>query len=174
MFWLFSAVYSDRYFQATLDLVLFAALLGVTGNIHLADTWQYVLQNPVSILGFGVAYLGLGILWSLVKWRLMLRRFKALLREAGFDDKMKQRIAETGGKDMSLPWHLGQLGLQLKEGKIRLEVDNFKTKIVGWMTYWWVSMPVWVVGDALHELFETIYLSVRRFYQQMADSSLND
>jgi hypothetical protein len=69
---------------------------------------------------------------------------------------------------------LERKGLRLEQGKVRLEVDNFKTKIIGWMTYWWVSMPVWLLGDALHELFETLYLSVRRFYQRMADSALND
>lgn len=165
--WLFAAVYSDRYFQASVDVLLLLVLLSITGNIHLSDSWQYILHNPIAILGGALAYLGIGVVWSMIKWRLMLRRFKNMLSA--------HRKTETSDPGRSLPYELERKGLRVTaDGKVRLEVDNFKTKIIGWMTYWWVSVPVWILGDALHELFETLYLSVRRFYQQMADSALND
>lgn len=163
--WLLLAVYYDRYVQATVDIVLLVVVLSITGNIHLATVWLYVLHNPVLIVGGVVAYLVIGVLWSMVKWRLLLRRFKARLAEHW---KGKETQAD-------LPYDLQQKGLRLiSAGKVRLDVDWFKTKIIGWMAYWWVSMVVWLFGDALHELFETVYLTVRRFYQEMADSALND
>jgi uncharacterized membrane protein len=169
--WLFSAVYSDHYFQASVDVVALLVLLSITGNIHLANCWQYVLHNPVAILGSALAYLGVGVVWSMLKWRLMLRRFKRQLAKHWESEEAK---ATGASHSRTIPYSLERKGLRLEQGKVRLEVDNFKTKIIGWMTYWWVSMPVWLLGDALHELFETLYLSVRRFYQRMADSALND
>lgn len=167
--WLFAAVHVDRYFWATLDIVLLLALLSVTGNIHLADCWQYILHNPMSILGGALGYLAIGVMWSLVKWRLMLRRFKNKLKEH------RKTELQTTVHGRSLPHDLERKGLRIAaDGKVLLEVDSFKTKIVGWMVYWWVSIPMWILGDALYEFFETLYLSVRRFYQQMADTALND
>jgi len=164
--WLFAAVYSDRYFQATLDLVLLLALLSVTGNIRLAASWQYALHNPGAILGGAVAYLAVGVAWSLIKWRLLLRRLKLALRAHGF--KPEHWLSQA------LPVELERQGLKFERGRVRLEVDDFKAKIVGWMTYWWVSMLLWVFGDAVHDLFEALYFSVRSYYQRVADSALNE
>ena len=162
--WLFTAIYQDRYFQATLDVMLLAVLLSVTGNIHLANVWHFILHNPLLILEGVVGYLVIGVLWSLAKWRLVLRRFK-------------NRLAThwKGGLGIDLPHDLQREGLRLlAPGKVTLDVDCFKTRIIGWMAYWWVSIPLWLVGDALHDLFEALYLGVRRIYQEMADSALND
>ena len=168
LIWLFAAVYDDHYVQATVDLVLLVVLMSVTGNLHIAGVWAFVQHNPAAIVIGILGYLSVGVTWSLVKWRLMLRKFKALLVQSN------RKNADNPSAEKSVPYSLEAKGVRLKDGKFTLQVDDFKSKIIGWMAYWWVSMPVWLIGDALHELFETLYLKVRSLYQRLADAALND
>lgn len=59
------------------------------------------------------------------------------------------------------------------DGRIRVVIENFKSKIIGWMAYWPVSMFLWVTGDFIHDLFNKLYMTVRDYFQRLADDKLN-
>lgn len=201
-----SFIYSEKYTAATVDVLLFLGLLSVTGNIHLANTWEYILHNPLVIVGGLFAYLAIGVLWSRIKWGLLIGKIKPDVdawraahardvarcqaeydaKKAAYDAKKAAYDADPMGRnsprdldtlvlpELSLPYSLAKKVTLGKDGKVSIIIDNFKSRIIGWMSYWPVSISVYILGDWIHDLFEKLFKTIRAHFQRVADKGLNN
>lgn len=191
--WLCWAVRRDYYGYATLDLVLVLALWSVTGNLAVLDIWHSMQTNPTVALTWVGGYLGLGVVWATVKWKLVLRKLKAKFDEwkKNYDEQAQraaarreadrrglipqpqepnpEEAAERRRRDF-LSSAVSSSGLTLVDGKPKVDVAHYRTRIMGWMAYWPVSAILWVLGDLLADVFDQIYRMIRGVFQRMADS----
>lgn len=191
-----SCVYVEKYTVATIDFLALLVLLSVTGNIHLANTWSFIQANPLMIVGGALGFLAVGVVWARFKWSLLIDKLKvdvdkwradqAAAQErakAAFDrdfEKNSARNSRAGDpppvfepKPLEISHQLeGKISLD-KGGKVAIKIDNFKSRIIGWMAYWPMSILVYVLGDFLHDLFSKLFKLIRAHFQQAADSKLN-
>jgi hypothetical protein len=63
--------------------------------------------------------------------------------------------------------------IRFVDGKPKLDVGEYKTRITGWMGYWPVSAVMWFIGDFLADVFDALYALVKKLYQGMADRALS-
>lgn len=188
-----TSVYSERYTLATLDVLALVGLLSVTGHIHLADTWSYILHNPLVIVGIVLAYLAVGVAWARIKWGLLIARLKTQVEEWKTDrERQIAREKENFEREQSkdhLPDHLrgkgftpsrAELSYELlgkvtldENGRLSIVIDRYKSRIIGWAHYWPMSALMWFLGDFIHDVYEAMYRRVRGYFQRLADDALN-
>lgn len=179
--WLMWAVHRDYYGYATCDLILVLALWSVTGNIPIVSIWHTLQVDPSSALVWVGGYLGLGVVWATVKWKLVLRKLKGRYDEwlAGREAWEKREAARTDKREgeyrppYDLTSDLTRAGLTLKDGKPKVDVSHYRARITGWMAYWPASAVLWVLGDFLADVFDQLYRMVRGVFQKMADSEFS-
>jgi hypothetical protein len=199
-----SFIYSEKYTAATVDVLLFLVLLSLTGNIHLVNTWGYILHNPMVVVAGIVSFLLIGVAWARIKWILLVSKIKPQVdswradharnvaryqadydaKKAVYDaDKVRYDRDPMGYRSPTEPSFMPptlELSYELRkkvtlqeDGRVSIIIDNFKSRIIGWMAYWPVSIAVYILGDLVHDLFEKLFKSVRAHFQNAADRSLN-
>lgn len=188
-----SWVYRDKYGWATFDVVVFLALLSVTGHIPIVDLWHHIQTNPVEPALWVSGFLITGVAWATFKWKRLLLKVRGLLRKWQSYYKMptKAELEKDSGYDLTEVEHLNKhldrhmrehmpsdllyrYHVKIVDGKPKIEVSEYKSRIIGWMAYWWVSAPLWLIGDFLADVFDALYRMVKGFYQKMADNTLSD
>jgi hypothetical protein len=155
--------YRDAYTLCTLDVLVFLALFSVTGKINVFGALHYIRDNPAVIVGGIFAYCLVGTVWARLKWHLLLRNLKTRIDKAKYGHP---------GSLTAVPSDLYNCGLTMVEGKLKLSVDHYRSRIIGWMAYWHVSAFLWIVGDFLRDVFDSLYRLVRGHFQSAADSML--
>lgn len=158
--------YRERYSAATGDVVALLVLLAFTGNLN--STWEYVRHNPLPSLGILVGYLVLGVVWARLKWSFLIRRLKKLV------DAHKQAVLKSSeARDNYSLVGTGVIYHNNDGGRYEIQMDRFKSKIIGWIAYWPMSLLLWLVGDFIHDLFDTLYRAIKGHFQRAADNTFN-
>lgn len=168
MVWFCVASYHERYVLATIDLILLVGVLSITGNFDAMGAWGYIHDNPLRIVLGAVLYLGAGVVWARVKWSLTLQKIK---NSSSFLKFKEKEVGNPTTVSTDLPYELTQKGLQRINGKLTIPVDTYKSRIIGWLSYWPVSALMWVVGDFVADLMNVIYHWIRSHFQGVADST---
>ena len=172
MVWFCVASYHEKYVQATIDLVLLVGILSITGNFDAVGTWGYIHDNPLHIVLAAVLYLCAGVVWARVKWSLTLQKIKDSAAYIHFRKKeaeLEGQVRVGGSED--IPYELSRKGLKRVDGKLTVPVDTYKSRIIGWISYWPVSALVWVIGDFVADLMNLVYRWIRGHFQSVADST---
>lgn len=194
-------VYAERYSLATVDVVAFVALMALTGNFHPGDAWQYCLHNPVLVIGGTLGYLAAGVVWARIKWSLLTSRLKVQIdawRETNrkTNESNQRAYAEALAEyeanreihdkpcepskpeprtvvNTSMPYELiGQVSVN-GDGLLSIVFERFKSRIMGWIGYWPMSVILWLVGDFVHDVLEQIVRLIRAHFVRSADQKLN-
>lgn len=126
-------------------LTVVAVLGGITYLIDrslLLDTWNYIVNNPVAIGMYAIGYIVVGVLWSIYKWYLYVKKW----------------VNKWGSSRVIL------------EDKISPEEN--KTLIMTWMGYWPFSFLWFVVDHPLTKLYKWIYTQVSGVYTRISTAAL--
>jgi hypothetical protein len=166
-----TCIYRDSFGWATFDVLFLVFLMSMTGHIPILDIWAQLQVNPLLALWWVGGYLLLGITWATAKWVRILVKIRNAYRE--WRKNNPDMEPDSLAKELNLPYELLRKHLKLVEGKPKVDVSDYKTRIMGWIAYWPISALLWILGDLLADTFEMIYQSIRGLYQGMADRILN-
>lgn len=164
-------VEKENAFSTTVSLAVFAALVIVFTDWqpwHTLALWH--------VIGYGIAYLALGVLYSFPRWMLYVKdRCKA------FDDKyseLKVKWDAAKGTDTSVNWGAGRARFNTFEDMLR-ETEKMppmpwdrgmKGKIYLWMAYWPLS-ALWILAHRPLEWFwDWAYTTVKEQLKQVSYS----
>lgn len=105
--------------------------------------------------GYIVLYLLVGVLWSVVKWYFYVndRAREHKRRKAKFGSQYSER----GYGQITVP-----------------QVNEHKSDIIRWMTYWPFSLIFTLINDPFRRLFEFIYRQIHDSLQAMANRAFQD
>lgn len=162
--------YRDMYRWCSADVVLFLALLSVTGHINVFGFLHYAKENPFMVLAEAVGFLAVGIIWARIKWPLLVRKIKVKcerwrkLMEAYKEENQHQHVYELTAIGVSLD----------PDGKFKIDMNFYKSRIKGWIAFWPVSVLLWIVGDFLRDVIDSCFLLIRKHLESAANSELND
>jgi hypothetical protein len=111
-------------------------------------TW--VTHNPLTILYYVAGYIGVGILWGIVKW------FFYCLKQRDKYEALRKLYTEEG-KPFNKETFKRLAGYQYNEGDFPPNIKEHKGRVVFWMAYWPVSALWWVLNDPLTRLYNMLY-----------------
>lgn len=109
------------------------------------ETFSYIAQNPGVIILTTLAYLALGVVWSLVKWYAWL----------------KARVAKA--KANNSMYYASQY-----------QVSENKERIVNWMMYWPFSAFWTLIDEPVKKTFKALFSALEKTYQRMADRATKE
>lgn len=159
--------YRDKYWWCTVDLVLLLVLLSITGNFPIVALGKHIQDHPLAVIADVLGYFVFGMVWAALKWKLFLFRVRAKL------DRWRSS-GEGFARNQSLQLELSSVDMVdgVREGETpRVDVSKHRSRIVGWIGYWPVSVVLWVVGDFLRDVVDACYRAVSGFFQRMADKA---
>jgi hypothetical protein len=112
------------------------------------DLFGYVYNNPLSLVPFVVGYIGLGVLYSMVRWNFWCAAWRRQYDAA--PDKPGNYY------DKTYYWNA------------RPNVTTSKSRITGWMMFWPWSLFWWAFSDLIVEVFEWVYKHLATIYGRIA------
>ncbi len=123
----------------------------------LAWAWN----NPVDVIQGFVAYALIGALWSVVKWKLFLR--KAFKRsEKSFEETMTRYTSDVSKGNV----HAGN---EPKKTRPRESfASNNAGRLTGWIFHWPFSMLGVIIGDIIIRFADTCYKALHGLFEKMA------
>jgi hypothetical protein len=171
---LFVFVEYENGIGATISLAVFAALLQWCGNVDLIG---YVIKHPINVLMAGLAYLLLGTIWGVIKWRIFCAD-----RLDDYEDLKSDYLKGKG-----LPAGTKVVPVELrKEWSDRVErtrdyhtkqtiadvpsVRVHKARIMRWMSLWVISVIWSLFNDFLKRVFQSVYKRIAGFLQRIAQN----
>jgi hypothetical protein len=177
--WVFGFVKYERGGPAFAGLVVLALVLWLLGDFNV---FAWIWANPWELLaGVGV-YLGLGVVWSLAKWRLVCTEIRDKFYEVRTKFLEDNNLGDAVPTDWSDRWleELNNTTWSDREDswsrrKIRAIKDviplarNHKNYIMFWMGYWPISMFWFFLHDMIEKLFQRIYDFFAGMFQRIAN-----
>jgi hypothetical protein len=154
--------------------------------LHVVNFIGYVSAHGVASLLYALAYVGIGVVWSFVKWFSFLMGARGKYREykvsflnsigasttAGFSDipadkldDFKRWLAKTPSFYAMRtydPFH------ELVRGE-RPRASKNKARITTWMCLWPCSMIGTALNDPVRRLFNFLFSQFKALYQKLAD-----
>lgn len=158
------ALSEERPYSATL-VALIAAFL--------ACMWQQVnpiawsMSNPLTALLCIPAYLMLGVAWGTAKWSLYVKSVRRRV-----DAAMEKHQSMRRGSELNM-WLQSLSEQRLSNDKTPQAADS-KSRIIGWMAWWPVSLTWTLLDDPLRRAFEAIYNRMGLVFQKMSDRAFSD
>jgi hypothetical protein len=166
-------VVSKQNLWALFSLFVFVIACQFMGGI---DVINYVKNNPITILSVFFAYFAIGTLWSVVKWYFYCSDALQSFLEA------KQEYIETNKSfDATIfkQWLKHAVASHSFRAKHRItfngeidippSVSNHKEDILGWMTFWPISMLCFLFSDIITRVYNRIYMYITKFLQSISD-----
>ncbi len=145
---LFIFVANEKNLHATVSVLGFALLTHFGFHI---DLFNYVKENWFNVLLYSVVYVAAGLVWSFPKWFFFLRN-------------MRDKYLELKKQNKSESYILSDLGV------IPPLASQHKTKIIGWISYWPISIVWTLLDDFITKIFTEIFNLFSGLYQKMSDS----
>lgn len=184
LFWLISAalflvavafVSFNRTGRAFLTVAGYVALIVLFSN---ADPLGWLKANWLNVIYGAGAYLAIGTLYMLVRWRVFLiPQVSAIYGEIREDFVKRNNIQgeivdqthrDQLARDVSYDDRLSKLGV-----KVPLRVRDNKAKLSGWLTAWPFSAAAFVLGDLLIQLVDGIVRMFSGMMQRMVDKEFS-
>lgn len=177
------AVENERGFFATLSLGIYLGLLHLLGD---ASLHLWVRDHWKLFAALAVAYLVLGTVWGVVKWAFFTRKLAHESEEVYLTIKRRfLRHKKIVLEDLSItdpvPEHLREewktfLAQDYEGSKLVVEppqVSQHKARIMGWMTFWPVSLTWTLLNDPVRAAFQHIYASISSTLQDISNKAFN-
>lgn len=130
-----------------LGLLLVSGLGWWTGGLNpIAWAWN----NPVDLITGFVGYVLVGCLWSVVKWKLFLRKLRKKTEKSNARTK---NVTKVRPHDSYVSENAGRL--------------------TGWIFHWPFSMLGVIVGDVIIRFADTCYKALSGLFERMARSEFD-
>jgi len=151
--------------------------------------FAWIGAHPIKLILYILGYVGVGVLYSILKWYLLLRdrkdayretRTKWLERQIGKDTPKKelyQAALSTGVMDPAIKELWRKYLDNEYYGSRRLRkplVSRNKGRIVAWMTYWPWSGLWTLINDPVRRTFRFLYRRISTTLQRMSDKMFAD
>jgi hypothetical protein len=146
--------------------------------------FPWILANPLLILGYVLGYLGLGVVYGVFRWWLLLQDRATLYREKRAEwlgdflstaAKDEREALEGGGKltrSALKDWQARVKEYRQKRPPVYLTkpaLSRHKGDILAWMTYWPWSGLWLLINDPVRRAFKYVYARISGTLQHMAD-----
>ena len=137
---------------ATVTMVVTFCLLYFLGEKdHVGTVFSFILDHPGMTLAMMFGYLVFGVLWSVRKWYLYVKRKK---------DRSLKSIKQGDTYDLV--------------SKSSLDVAYHRGRIISWMCYWPFSLTWMLINDPIREVYKFAFEKVRRIYEGIAERAVRD
>ena len=146
------AVENEYGFAATICLIGYLAVLQLFFGV---DVLGFVKTFPIHLACAAIVYVLCGLGWSIFKW------YWYVTKEV---DKLKERYP----KDYETKTKTWLEALERYVPKPNSE----KTRIIGWMGYWPLSLVWFLVDDIVKEIFNWLYYRFAAIYQKITDAAI--
>lgn len=160
--------------------VLLVGSVALSQWLHVFNFFAFASQHALATVLYALGYVGVGIVWSFVKWFSFLMGARDKYRDwkvrfltgenlnpAGLipNEKMsdfKRFIQQQNGYGYRDPV------ADLVNGK-RPRASNNKARIVSWMSLWPCSCIGTLLNDPVRRLFNYLFNAFKSLYQKMSD-----
>lgn len=160
---------------------IFSVSVALVGWTHKNEIWEFISSNPMPTIYFGLTYIGAGLAWSLIKWKVYIKS-----KSDRFNQLKKDFIAKYG--DIRYSWkswvsHVSSnMSLVLYEhdtpeeivSKIIPQASEKKALIVSWISYWPMSLSATLLNNPFRRFFEWIYSIFSGLYDKISKSAAKD
>lgn len=138
-----------------------------------ANPFEFIVAHPFSIaIGFA-AYVGFGVLWSLVKFRFYTGELKNTFSQ------FKQAHLDTlGAKSLDAldPAELDDFRRRAQQamhnaaryGSYPVRPQEHKATIMFWMAYWPLSLLAYLLNDPIKQLLDALYRLFSGLFNRIA------
>lgn len=141
----------------------------------------FVQEHGVFTLVYALAYVGVGVAWSFVKWFSFLRGFRDTFRG------LKETFCKGRSLDASQPvpqqhlpafkdflrdntdWQMDSKMRNTLHNLERPRAANNKRRITAWMAYWPCSVIGTFLNDPVRRFFNWAFGQFKALYQKMSD-----
>jgi len=171
----FAEIHYERPGWATIWMVLFLAALHLGGSV---DVIHFVWTHPWLVLGAMGAYVAVGLVWSVIKFKFWLRRQRIRINDEIIPQLRQTFLKQhhvTGGTvmpDLQDDWRRYQEQDYILQPAIRsMGVRENKARLTLWAIWWPISMIWTAISDWVTEIFSYFIFDVLGGYlKRMVDS----
>lgn len=178
--WLLRFLHEENGWGTGLSLIGLGVVLWFFGDFNV---FAWAWTNPLFMLECIGAYLVLGAVWSLSKWKMLCVDLRDTFQEVKKDFRIKNKITKD-----TIPPNLRSKWLDFLNdsnwGKNRWlrgringiedvipKPSEYKTAILYWLGYWPLSILWFFFHDMIERIFDWIYKTFTRVYHSIARST---
>lgn len=133
---------------ATITFLVSMALMCFLGNLEaFKSLLNYVTENPGTIIGLGLLYIVLGVVWSFFKWYFYLSAIREEYKNSSYE---------------------------VEKSLISINSSSNKTRVLVWMSYWPLSTIWTIINDPIRKMYKHILYKLSGFYQNISDRMFKD
>jgi len=150
--WFFALMYcveDELSGGALASIVIYVFLIHIFGN---ANIIEYITGNWYKFLWYLMAYLVIGISWSMLKLRFSIKAIGRKIEDIRKNNKNKNEVVIQRMIDTKLT----------HKERNRIEFDECKGAIIFWMSYWPASLVWTMIDDPFKRMIKWIYNEVLR------------
>jgi hypothetical protein len=157
---------------ATVVAVIFALAMTLFSDFK---PIEWLTLNWKSLIWYAAAYVGIGILWGVIKWR-----FYVMNRVDRYDDLKAKFLDDNNIKEKNIPdeykkqWAAhcrNEFGYGFR---IPMQVSHYKSTIIMWMSYWPFSGFWTLLNDPVKRIFRFCYRHMAGGLQKISDHAFAD
>lgn len=174
---LLSLVVWERPYSA---LISFLVSAGVADFFFGTGIYATVWHQPITAVGFVLAYIGLGVAWSFPKWWFYVRRIRDQYTDALQRYKRHARIPLeqklTQDQIDGFFRHVHEYGYMSTEGYreswstvMPVQASKNKNKILVWMMYWPFSLVWTLIDEPFKKAFYFLFDQIKGLYQSISE-----
>lgn len=174
---------TDNFGWATVTLIACGIASVVLGRwFHVYSITDFVHEHGIWTLAYAGVYVGVGVVWSFVKWFSYLMGFRDAYREMkdGFfkannlsaDSVVPENLREAFAQyaRTKAPWGSGYRNDLVFLTRPRASKN--KGRITAWACYWPFSFVGTLLNDPVRRIFNFLFNQFKALYQRMADHIL--
>ncbi len=159
----------DSFEFAIVLLVLYSLAIQFFAKINI---FKWIIENPIHLLWIIPGYILFGIIWSWVKWGLLLNKI-AKKTEEKWEDFLKDKELPKDTKTISKKLH-EEWKSQIRYGYERPVFKESKKKISVWVMYWPISIIWYLLNNLIKDLINRIVVQFRKVYEGIANNAFKE
>lgn len=181
---LFATIKKEEGWPAFISLGLFAGVLCLFGDFNV---FRWVWDNWLLTLELAGAYVLAGIIWSLLKWKILCWKVKVIYQKTvteflkGHESIPKYKPTATTDRAFEDWKHAlsmakwpdydtwGRSFHSLAD--IIPQAHKNKSRILFWMGYWPISIFWFIFNDVIDKLFQNLYNMLSNVYKGIAEGT---
>ena len=160
-------------------LLLVAAYLGLvflTDHNIVWNLWSWMVVSYNQLLLYALAYVAIGVLWSILKWKLFIRMLVRNVKLKFNDFNLYKEHNPESKIDFATYYsERYRNSYDHLPSSIRVEeisMSQYKLMITNWIAFWWMSLIQTFFGEWLKDFFTWVYNLFGKLYISMLKSEL--
>jgi hypothetical protein len=152
-------------------VLLIASVIGAQ-VFHVVNFWAYASTHALTTLVYVGAYVGIGVVWSFVKWFSFLMAFRDELRRVKENYQVAKDSLCLSGVHRPLEF-AGYAKYRDFRGNPLTEKPSAsfnKSRIISWMGLWPCSVIGTLLNDPVRRIFNFLFHNFKTLYQKMSDA----